>query len=139
MNAKLLPQIALALTLALLVRVLPATASSWTPEQWQDASSLQIWTIDANQNEHWSTVWLVVIRGEVYIRLGTAAADRLRNSIQFPYVKVRIRGQEFSTVRTDIMNNMAATVADAMAEKYWSDMLVRYLPHPMTVRLVGPR
>lgn len=116
-----------------------ASASGWTPSQWKDVSSLQFWTIDADQNEHWSTVWLVVIDGDVYLRLGSAAADALRGSTQWPYVKVRIRGEEFPTVRVDSTPNMSGAVADAMAEKYWSDLLIRYLPHPMTVRLVGPR
>jgi len=138
MTNRLLGRVALVLPLVLLLRVWPAFAG-WTPTEWKDTSSLQFWTIDADRNEHWSTVWLVVIRGEVYLRLGASAADRLRSNTEFPYVKVRIRGQEFSPVRADIMPGMAAAVNDAMAEKYWSDLLIRYLPHPMTVRLVGPR
>jgi len=30
----------------------------------------------------------------------------------------------------------AQRVADAMAAKYWSDLVIRFLPHPMTLRLV---
>ena len=139
MSKRPLSLTALLVASLLFLRVSIAAAASWTPADWQDVSTLQFWTIDADQNEHWSTVWLVVIRGEVYIRLGAAASDLLRRSTQWPYVKVRIRGQEFPTVRADEVPNMAATVADAMAEKYWSDLLVRYMPHPMTVRLIGAR
>ncbi len=127
----------LLVALILVLQSPAAPAASWTPEQWRDVSTLQIWTIDADQNERWSSVWLVILGGDVYLRLGSAAADHLRASTQWPYTKVRIKGQEFTTVRADSMPNMAGPVAKAMADKYWSDLLVRYLPHPMTVRLVA--
>ena len=33
---------------------------------------------------------------------------------------------------------MAAPVATAMGEKYPSDLLIRYFPHPLTMRLTAP-
>jgi hypothetical protein len=33
---------------------------------------------------------------------------------------------------------MADAVAQAMADKYWSDVFVRFFSHPLTLRLVPP-
>jgi hypothetical protein len=124
------------LALILFFAFAPAAArAAWTPSEWHDKSTLQFWTIDANQNENWTTVWMVIIEGDVYLRLGTSAADRMRSNTQWPYIKVRMGGLEFPHVRADQVPQMSGEVADAMAEKYWSDLLVRYLPHPMTLRL----
>ncbi len=113
-----------------------ATAgSSWTPEKWEDGSTLRFQTTDVDRQEHWSTVWYVVLQGEVYVRLGTTAADLIDNNIKRPYVKVKIGTEQFDDVRADPALGMAATVGDTMADKYPMDFLFRYLPHPMTVRL----
>ncbi len=107
----------------------------WTPEEWEDGSTLQIQTIDDAQEEHWSTLWYVVYAGDVYVRLGTAAAELVEQNIKSPYVKVRIAGQIFSDVRADPANDMTETVNEEMSYKYPLDVLFRYMPHPLTVRL----
>jgi hypothetical protein len=53
-----------------------------------------------------------------------------------PHVAVRIGGREYEHVRADDVPDMAEPVARAMGEKYWTDFLVRYVPHPLTMRLV---
>ncbi len=107
----------------------------WKPQDWEEIPTLQFQTINPDQEEHWSTVWFVFLDGDIYLRLGTTAADYVDSNIKRPYVKVRIRGMVFRDVRADPANSMAVRVADAMAEKYPTDFLIRYMPHPLTVRL----
>jgi hypothetical protein len=52
-----------------------------------------------------------------------------------PFVKLRVAGQTFERVRATPVPEMTARVAGAMAEKYRSDVLVRYFDHPLTLRL----
>jgi uncharacterized membrane protein YqiK len=58
-------------------------------------------------------------------------------------VDVRIGTDTFANVRVEPTPQMAERVAEAMGEKYWSDVFIRYFPHPLTARLVpgdpGPR
>ena len=53
-------------------------------------------------------------------------------------MKVRISGHEFDHVRAEPAPEMAERVAAAMAAKYWSDLLIRFARHPLTVRLSVP-
>jgi hypothetical protein len=112
-----------------------AAPLSWQPEKWEDGNTLQIQTVDADRVEHWSTLWYVVIGGDIYVRLDAGAAELLEQNIKSPYVRVRIAGQTFSDVRADPANDMVNTVNEEMAYKYPLDILFRYIPHPMTVRL----
>jgi len=112
-----------------------AVQSHWDPEAFGSESTLQFLTTGADEGAHWSTVWLVVLDGDVYIRLGTRAADRFRSNVTTPYVKVRIAGQEFPSVRAEPVPGAEDRVAQAMADKYWSDIFVRWMEHPLTLRL----
>jgi hypothetical protein len=111
-----------------------AGAAGWDPQAFSAQDTLQFLTVE-HGDEHWSTVWLVVIDGQVYLRLGSRAAGRMERNATAPYVKVRIAGQTFDTVRVDPVPDMAPAVASAMAEKYWSDVFIRHVNHPLTVRL----
>jgi hypothetical protein len=53
-----------------------------------------------------------------------------------PYVGVRVAGRRFERVKAVAMPGRAGAVADAMARKYWSDVIVRHFDHPMIVELV---
>ena len=97
--------------------------------------TLEFLTVGPDEGEHWSTVWLVVIDGQVYIRLGSRAAERMEQNTTAPYVKVRIAGQQFDRVKAEPAPDMVEPVAAAMGDKYWSDVLVRYFNHPLTMRL----
>lgn len=125
------------LAVMLLVAALPTAAaeSHWDPEAFSSESTLQLLTTGAEEGAHWSTVWLVVLDGEVYVRLGTRAAERFRSNVTTPYVKVRIAGKEFPSVRAEPVPGAEDRVAQAMADKYWSDILVRWMEHPLTLRL----
>jgi hypothetical protein len=112
-----------------------AAPLTWQPEKWEDGSTLQIQTVDADRVEHWTTQWYVVIGGDIYVRLDAGAADLLEQNIKSPYVRVKIAGLTFSDVRADPADDMVNTVNEEMAYKYPLDILFRYMPHPMTVRL----
>jgi hypothetical protein len=111
-------------------------AAAWNPQAYGDLGTLEILTVGAEEGEHWSTLWLVVVDGQVYLRLGSRAAERVEKNTTAPIVKVRVGGEEFERVRAEAAPDLAERVADAMAEKYTSDLLIRFFPHPLTVRLV---
>ena len=118
---------------ALLVR---PCDGAWDPEAFRGVDTLEFLTTEPEDGEHWSTVWLVVLDGQMYVRLGSRAAKRIEHNTTTPYVGVRIAGEQFDRVRAESVPDMADRVADAMAEKYWTDVFVRYFDHPLTMRLV---
>ena len=126
----------LAIALCLQVFLAAVAFAAWDPDRYGELETLQFLTVGAAEGEHWSTVWLVVIGGQVYIRLGSPAAERMEQNTTKPLVRVKIGGEEFRNVRAEPAPEMAERVADAMADKYWSDFLVRFLPHPLTMRLL---
>src|SRR5262249_23192604 len=83
-----------------LLAVAPALSASagWDPQAFSKQSTLEFLTVGPSEGEHWSTVWLVVIDGDVYIRLGSRAAGRMEQNTTAPYVKLRIAGQQFDRV-----------------------------------------
>jgi hypothetical protein len=125
------------LAIALVSNAITASAA-WSPTDYRETSTLEFLTVKADGNPHWSTVWLVVLDGDVYIRLGARAASRIESNTKAPFISVRIGGEEFSQVEAVSTPEMADAVAQAMAEKYWSDVFVRWIPHPLTMRLQSP-
>lgn len=120
---------------------LPAALSSvalpnWDPAAFRTEGTLEFLTVGPDQGEHWSTVWLVVLDDQVYIRLGPRAANRMQRNTTAPFVKVKIAGQQFDRVRAEPAPEMVDRVAEAMGDKYRSDILIRLFPHPLTMRLV---
>lgn len=122
-------------TLAVLV-ALPAAAADWTPRTWANANTVELRTTNPGEAEHWFPVWLVILDDQVYVRLGSRAAGRIEKNTTAPYVGVRIAGQQFDRVKAVSTPESVERVARAMGEKYWSDVLVRYANHPLTMRLV---
>lgn len=108
---------------------------NWDPAAFRDLDTLELLTVGPQEGKHWSTVWLVVLDDRVYVRLGSRAADRMRRNATAPWVGVRIGGREYEDVRVAEAAAMTGRVAAAMGEKYWSDVLVRYVPHSLTLRL----
>jgi hypothetical protein len=109
----------------------------WDPKAFRDHSTLQIMTVGSEEGEHWSTLWLVVIGGQLYVRIGDRSFGRVQRNTMSPYVKVKVGDQEFDRVRLQPAPEMADQVAAAMANKYFLDILVRHESHPMTARLVA--
>ena len=119
--------------------LLPASgrAADWTPPAWAGVSTLELRTTAAGEAAHWSPLWLVVVDDQLYVRLGSRAAGRVDRNTTTPIVGVRIAGRQFDRVRGEPVPEMAGRVAEAMAAKYWFDLLVRHVDHPLTLRLVA--
>lgn len=127
--------LSMVLLFGLVLSVQPCSAE-WDPESFRGVETLDFLTVGAEEGEYWSPVWLVVLDGQVYIRLGGRAAGRIEGNTTAPYIGVKIDGQQFDRVRADPAPEMAERVAAAMADKYWSDLFIRFFPHPLTMRLV---
>ena len=126
--------LAAAAFVALLAAPLPA--ADWKPGVFAAASTLELRTTAPGEGDHWFPVWVVVIDDQVYVRLGTRAAGRIERNTTKPYVGVRIAGQQFDRVRAVAAPESVERVAHSMAEKYWSDLIIRHFDHPLTMRLV---
>jgi hypothetical protein len=113
-----------------------ATAAEWTPAAWAEVDTLELATVAPGEAPYWFRVWLVVLDGQAYVRLGTRAAGRIEASTTKPYLGVRVAGKEFARVEGVPAPDMVARVADAMRAKYRTDVLVRWMAHPLTLRLV---
>lgn len=125
----------LVVALAFLLLASAARAADWTPTAWADLDTLTLTTVAPDEEPHTFPVWLVVLDGDVYVRLGTRAAERVQASTTAPFLGVGIGGAEFPRVRGEPAPEMAGRVAAAMADKYWSDVLIRWVSHPLTLRL----
>lgn len=123
-----------ALVVAALTLTATVASAGWDPPAFSTEETLEFLTVE-DGSEHWSTVWLVVIDGQVYVRLGSRAAGRMAANATKPDVQIRIAGQTFPKVKAESVPDMADPVARAMADKYWSDVFVRHFSHPLTMRL----
>jgi len=121
---------------ALVLLATAAMAAEWDPRTFATANTLELRTVGADEGEHWSTVWLVVVDDQVYVRLGSRAAGRIEKNATAPYVGVRVLGRRFDRVKGVSAPEYVDRVAQAMGAKYWSDVLLHYMSHPMTLRLV---
>jgi len=113
-------------------------AAAWDVDAFRVANTLEFETLSQEGESHWSTVWVVVLDDQVYLRLGDRAANRLQTNATGPIVEIRLGDETFDRVRAEPAPEMTEAVARAMGEKYWTDLLIRYFPHPLTVRLVPP-
>jgi hypothetical protein len=125
----------LCVTFAATARPADSAAPGWDPASFHDESTLQIMTTEPGVGEHWSKLWLVVIDGQTYVRLGDRAYGRIQRNSTTPYVKVKMAGNEFDKVKLEEMPDMKDKVAAAMADKYFMDILIRHESHPMVARL----
>ena len=121
---------------AFIAVVAAQAAAEWKPGAFASESTLQLRTTAPGEGDHWFPVWLVVIDDQVYVRLGTRAAGRIERNTTTPYVGVRVAGQQFDRVKAVAAPESVERVARAMADKYWTDVLVRHMDHPLTMRLL---
>lgn len=113
-----------------------ARAAEWNPAAFAKEDTLKLRTNCPGEGEYWFPVWLVVLDGQVYVRLGSRATQRIGCNTTAPFVGVEVAGQRFDHVHGVPAPEEAPKVMAAMAEKYWSDILVRFFSHPLTLRLV---
>jgi len=118
---------------------LPVAADEATPvwdiRDFVDNGTIEIRTVSDDQGEYWFPVWVVVIDDAVMVRLGSRAAERFRMNSTFPDVGVRVADKQFDRVHTEPSKALVDAVNKAMADKYWTDIFVRWLDHPLTLRL----
>ena len=112
--------------------------ASWHAQTLAREDTLEFLTVGPQEGEHWSRVWVVAVDDQLYVRLGRRVATRFEKNTTAPFVKMRISGHEFDHVRAEPAPEMAERVAAAMAAKNWSDLLIRFARHPLTVRLSVP-
>jgi hypothetical protein len=127
---------ALCIALAAAARAADNPAPGWDPAAFRDESTIQIMTTEPEVGEHWSKLWVVVIDGQPYVRLGDRAYGRVQRNTTSPNVKLKVGDQEFDKVKLEEMPDMKDKVAAAMADKYFMDKIIRYESHPMVARLV---
>ena len=128
--------LALSIALATVAHADDRAVPGWDPTVFRDARTIQIMTTEPDVGEHWSNLWVVVIDGQPYIRLGDRSYGRIQRNTTSPYVKLKVADQEFDKVKVEEMPDMKEKVAAAMADKYWMDILIRHESHPMVARLV---
>jgi hypothetical protein len=120
---------------ALLLGASGALAAEWAPARWAGEDTVEIGTTEPGGDLHWFPVWLVVIDDELYVRLGGQASERFEENVSRPYVGVRIAGHVFPKVQGIPAPEKASAVDAKMEDKYWSDVFVRWMDHPLTLRL----
>ena len=123
--------------LALLLAVPARAANDWTPTAWADQNTVELRTTEPGSEPHWFPVWLAVIDGQMYVRLGSRAAARFDGNATKPIIGVRIAGKTFDRVRGVLAPEMTDRVTAVMRDKYWlqGDIIVRHINHPYTLRL----
>ncbi len=98
-------------------------APQWSAAELRDQSTIELLTVGPDEEEHWSTVWFVVIDDVLYLRLGPRAAKRIDQNTTAPRLQVRAAGREAQPMRYEKAPDRAEAVAAAMRNKYWSDVL----------------
>jgi hypothetical protein len=113
-----------------------ANAANWDPEGFAKQDTLKLRTVCPGEGAYAFPVWLVIIDNQVYVRLGTRAAERIACNSTAPFLGVEIAGQTFEHVHGIPAPEYAERVAKAMADKYTSDLFIHLFSHPLTLRLV---
>ncbi|MGH7822124.1 MAG: hypothetical protein ACREQ9_20365 [Candidatus Binatia bacterium] len=93
------------------------------PAAIADLGTIELLTVGAEEGEHWSTVWFVVIDGTIYVRLGPRAATRIEKNATAPRLEIRVSGKDVHPMRYEKAPETAEQIAAAMAQKYWTDFL----------------
>lgn len=128
--------LALLLSIPLLGAPSPAAAADWTPDKWAAEDTLEFRTECADEGEHWSYVWLVVVDRDVWVRLGSKAASRVDCNASKTTTSIRIAGERFDGVEMVHTPEMVDRVDEAMADKYFSDNFLVFAKHRYTMKLV---
>jgi len=112
---------------------------AWVPKEFAAMNTIELRTTSDEDGDYWFPVWVVVIDDAVFVRLGSRAAERIKFNAKFPDVGVRIGDKQFERVHAEPAPEYAVRIAGAMASKYWTDIFVRWLDHPLTLELVPAR
>jgi len=99
-----------------------ATAVDWT--QYTDVDTVVVVWTDEGGDPHETTIWLVVVDGQPYIRTGsTTWGDNVERD---PEIEIRIEGTTYPVQANFIEDDaLRQRVTDAFGEKYgWSDSVI---------------
>jgi len=129
-------------TVILWIAMVGACASAnlvagWDPDAFRAQRTLQLMTTGAEEGAHWSKLWLVVVDGQLFVRLDGRTFQRVKENLAGQYVMLKIGDRKFNRVRLEAAPDMSSKVAAAMADKYPMDALIRHEFHPMTARLIA--
>lgn len=112
--------------------------AEWDVDSFTDEDTLAFFTVNAQGEEHWATVWFVELDGDVYIRLGGRAEKRIAENVNTPYVKMRVGGKEFDEVLVEEAPDREQDVAVGMGDKYLTAYFMKWMPDRYTARLTAP-
>ena len=113
-----------------------AENTEWSASDFEREKVIRIRTQAPDDDEHWFPIWVVELEGDVYIRLGTRAAKHFLDNVDHPVVGVRVGEKQFDRISGEEVPDLVDEVAAAMSDKYFTDFLVRWVPHPLTLRLL---
>ena len=75
---------ALSIAFATVARTNDKMVPGWDPTLFRDASTIKIMTTEPDVGEHWSNLWVVVIDGQPYVRLGDRSYGRIQRKPPAP-------------------------------------------------------
>jgi hypothetical protein len=112
--------------------------AEWDVNAFTDEDTLEFFTVDAQGEEHWATVWFVELDGDVYIRLGGRAEKRITENVNTPQVKIRVGGETFDEVLVEETPDREQDVAVGMGDKYLTAYFMKWMPDRYTAKLTAP-
>ena len=107
-----------------------AAEPAWTPNDWAKEETLKLCTNVPGEGEYCFKVWLVVIDGDIYVRLGSKAAERMQKNSGGLLLPVEVGGHRFEHVRATEARDYVERVNQAMSDKYTSDIFVHLFSPP---------
>jgi len=129
--------VAAGLAASMLVLATPSVfAYWWSPSAFTEERTLKLGMRCRGERERRLSERFVVLGGMVYVRLSRREAAIVQCNGMAPLLAVEVARQRFESVRGTPAPEFAERVDKAMADKYITDILVRFFPHPLTLRLV---
>lgn len=111
-----------------------AAAARWDAQSIAKHDVIKLRTKCGDEGEYSFPVWVVAVDNFVFVRLGSRAADRVQCTPGM-IISVEAGGTRYDNIRGVPSPEMADRVNAAMAKKYTSDLLIRWVPHPLTLLL----
>ena len=79
---------ALSIALAVAAHTDDKAVPGWDPAVFRDASTIKIMTTEPDVGEHWSNLWVVVIDGQPFVRLGDRSYGRIQRKYRPPLCEI---------------------------------------------------
>jgi hypothetical protein len=111
-------------------------ANWWSPSAFAKERTLKLGARCGEEGQRWLRERFVVLDEVLYVRLSRREAALVQCNGWAPLLAVEVAGQRFEPVRGTPAPDFAERVDKAMADKYITDILVRFFAHPLTLRLM---